>query len=69
MRETVVPESVAVKVGIIGLPDASLCRRLAYRHGAASLTEPLGLLRQHLREHPNPYLSRQVYLQPYLDDL
>ncbi len=42
---------------------------LAYRHGAASLAEPLGLLRQHLREHPNPYLSRQVYLQPYLDGL
>ena len=42
---------------------------LAYRHGAASLTAPLDLLRRHLREHPNPYLSRQVYLQLYLDGL
>lgn len=42
---------------------------LAYRRGAAPLTEPLALLRQHLHDYPNPYLSRQVYLYPYLDSL
>ena len=40
---------------------------LAYRDGAVPLTEPLARLRQHLEEYPNPYLSRQVYLQPYLE--
>lgn len=40
---------------------------LAYREGTVSLTEPLARLRQHLAKYPNPYLSRQVYLQPYLE--
>lgn len=40
---------------------------LAYRNGAAPLTEPLALLRQHLEKYPNSYLSRQVYLEPYLE--
>lgn len=40
---------------------------LQYRRGIEPLARPLALLRRHLRNHPNPYLSKQIYLQPYPD--
>lgn len=38
---------------------------LSYRRGIEPLTAPLTLLRHHLHNHPNSYLSKQVYLQQY----
>lgn len=40
-----------------------------YRTGIFPLLMPLTLLRHHLREHPNPYLTQQVYLNPYPETL
>lgn len=40
-----------------------------YRLGLVPLLVPLTLLRHHLREHPNPYLARQVYLNPHPESL
>lgn len=36
----------------------------AYRVGAAARTLPLRLVRRHLRRHPDPYLTAQIYLEP-----
>jgi len=35
-----------------------------YRNGRQSLAAPVRLLQRHLRRHPDPWLVRQVYLQP-----
>jgi len=40
-----------------------------YLHGIVPLVVPLSLLKHHFRLHPNPYISRQVYLQPHPEDL
>ncbi len=40
-----------------------------YRRGLLPLVVPITLFRHHLRHHPNPYLERQVYLQPHPGEL
>lgn len=35
-----------------------------YRNGRQPLAAPVRLLQRHLRRHPDPWLARQVYLQP-----
>jgi uncharacterized protein YbgA (DUF1722 family)/uncharacterized protein YbbK (DUF523 family) len=39
-----------------------------YRRGSLPLIEPVRLLRRHFAQHPDPYIARQAYLQPYADD-
>ena len=47
-----------------------LCEAIdKYRTGVFPLLVPLTLIRHYLREHPNPYLSDQVYLNPHPDTL
>jgi len=41
----------------------------AYRQSELPLITPITLLRYHLRVHPQPYISRQYYLQPCPDKL
>ncbi|MGA1561858.1 MAG: YbgA family protein [Gammaproteobacteria bacterium] len=41
----------------------------AYRHAYVPLAAPLTLLRHHLRKHPQEYLARQHYFEPYPDAL
>ena len=36
-----------------------------YRLGYVPLLAPLTLLKHHLKTHPNDYLQKQVYLQPF----
>ncbi|MEO4047521.1 DUF523 and DUF1722 domain-containing protein [Pseudomonas sp. CAU 1711] len=40
-----------------------------YRGGVVPLVAPLTLLRHHFRRHPDQYVARQDYLQPYPDEL
>ncbi|MGA0805902.1 MAG: YbgA family protein [Pseudohongiellaceae bacterium] len=40
-----------------------------YRKGILPLVVPVTLLRHHFHQHPDPYIERQAYLQPYPDDL
>ena len=40
-----------------------------YRNGIIPLIVPVTLLRGHFRNHPNEYIQKQAYLQPYPDDL
>jgi uncharacterized protein YbgA (DUF1722 family) len=40
-----------------------------YRQGILPLIVPVTLLRHHFHQHPDPYIERQAYLQPYPDDL
>ena len=40
-----------------------------YRHGIIPLVVPMTLLKHHLRQHPDPYLAQQVYLQPHPENL
>ncbi|AHL35889.1 hypothetical protein CD58_24780 [Pseudomonas brassicacearum] len=40
-----------------------------YRLGIVPLVVPLTLLKHHLRQHPDPYLAQQVYLQPHPENL
>ena len=40
-----------------------------YRHGIIPLVVPLTLLKHHLRQHPDPYVAQQVYLQPHPENL
>ena len=40
-----------------------------YLHGIVPLVVPLTLLKHHFRLHPDPYISRQVYLQPHPENL
>ena len=40
-----------------------------YLHGIVPLVVPLTLLKHHFRQHPDPYISRQVYLQPHPENL
>ncbi|HCU66782.1 MAG TPA: hypothetical protein DF774_13580 [Rheinheimera sp.] len=40
-----------------------------YRLGHAPLLAPLTLLKHHLRQHPQPYLAAQRYLQPFPAEL
>jgi uncharacterized protein YbgA (DUF1722 family)/uncharacterized protein YbbK (DUF523 family) len=41
----------------------------AYRQAYVPLAAPLTLLRHHLRKHPQEYLARQHYFEPYPDAL
>ncbi len=41
----------------------------AYRLGKMPLLSPLTLINHYLREHPDAYLTDQVYLNPYPEDL
>jgi uncharacterized protein YbgA (DUF1722 family)/uncharacterized protein YbbK (DUF523 family) len=40
-----------------------------YRRGIVPLVVPLTLLKHHLRQHPDPYIAQQVYLQPHPENL
>ena len=40
-----------------------------YRNGIIPLIVPVTLLRNHFHNHPNDYIERQAFLQPYPDDL
>ena len=40
-----------------------------YLHGIVPLIVPLTLLKHHFRQHPDAYISRQVYLQPHPENL
>ncbi|MEN8763260.1 MAG: DUF523 and DUF1722 domain-containing protein [Thiogranum sp.] len=40
-----------------------------YRHGKIPLIVPVTLLKHHLRRHPDPYIQRQVYLNPHPQEL
>ncbi|AZC26147.1 YbgA family protein [Pseudomonas sessilinigenes] len=40
-----------------------------YRLGIVPLVVPLTLLKHHLRQNPDPYIARQLYLQPHPEDL
>ncbi len=40
-----------------------------YRQGLVPLIVPLTLLRHHFRRHPDPYVARQVYLNPHPREL
>ena len=40
-----------------------------YRLGIIPLIVPVTLLKHHFNNHPNDYIDKQAYLQPYPDDL
>ncbi|HDS1736668.1 DUF523 and DUF1722 domain-containing protein [Pseudomonas sp. BP8] len=40
-----------------------------YQQGIVPLVVPLTLLKHHLRNHPDPYLNEQAYLQPHPESL
>ncbi|MFJ4348330.1 YbgA family protein [Pseudomonas sp. NPDC089401] len=40
-----------------------------YQQGEVPLVVPLTLLKHHLRNHPDPYLQQQAYLQPHPESL
>ncbi|MGE3298611.1 MAG: YbgA family protein [Porticoccaceae bacterium] len=40
-----------------------------YRNGEVPLSVPIGLLRQHFRTAPDPFIARSWYLDPYPDAL
>lgn len=40
-----------------------------YQRGVVPLIVPLTLLKHHLRQHPDAYLTQQVYLQPHPENL
>lgn len=40
-----------------------------YRRGEVPLIAPLTLLRHHFQHHPNAYIARQYYLEPYPPEL
>lgn len=40
-----------------------------YRTAQLPLIVPVTLLKHHFNNHPDPYINRQAYLQPYPDDL
>ena len=40
-----------------------------YRLGRVPLVVPMTLLRHHFRRHPDPYITRQIYLNPHPPEL
>ncbi|MBK5356477.1 DUF1722 domain-containing protein [Pseudomonas sp. TH41] len=40
-----------------------------YHQGIVPLVVPLTLLKHYLRQHPDPYIAQQVYLQPHPESL
>jgi len=40
-----------------------------YHQGIVPLVVPLTLIKHHFRQHPDPYIARQVYLQPHPENL
>lgn len=55
----------------MSLEDRREMQRLIgqYRRGVVPLVVPLTLLKHHLRQHPDPYVAQQVYLQPHPENL
>jgi len=41
----------------------------AYRLGQVPLIVPITLLKHHFRRHPDPYMARQIYLNPHPPEL
>jgi uncharacterized protein YbgA (DUF1722 family) len=41
----------------------------SYRRGETPLIVPITLLRHYFRRHPDPYMMKQLYLQPHPDKL
>ncbi|MCU7805412.1 MAG: DUF523 and DUF1722 domain-containing protein [Candidatus Thiodiazotropha sp. (ex Lucinoma borealis)] len=41
----------------------------SYRQGKIPLVVPINLLKHHIKYHPDEYLQKQVYLQPYPDSI
>jgi uncharacterized protein YbgA (DUF1722 family) len=41
----------------------------AYRRGQVPLIVPITLFRHYFRRHPDPYMERQVYLNPHPDEM
>lgn len=56
---------------VLDAPDRGELAELieAYRLGLVPLVVPITLLNHHLRRHPQPYVQRQVYLEPYPPEL
>jgi uncharacterized protein YbgA (DUF1722 family) len=40
-----------------------------YHQGIVPLIVPLTLLKHHFRQHPDPYVALQVYMQPHPENL
>ena len=40
-----------------------------YRNGHIPLVAPMTLLRHHFRRNPDPYISEQLFMQPYPEQL
>ena len=40
-----------------------------YRLDQIPLIVPITILKHHFNNHPDPYIAKQAYLQPYPDDL
>jgi uncharacterized protein YbgA (DUF1722 family)/uncharacterized protein YbbK (DUF523 family) len=40
-----------------------------YRHGYVPLVAPMTLLRHYFRRYPDPYISEQLFMQPYPEQL
>jgi uncharacterized protein YbgA (DUF1722 family)/uncharacterized protein YbbK (DUF523 family) len=59
LKESVTAEDKAELVGVIQ----------EYRDGIVPLIVPLTLLRHHLRQIEDPWVERQIYLQPYPREL
>lgn len=52
---------------VLGQGDRNELQQLIgqYQQGIVPLVVPLTLLKHHLRNHPDPYLLQQAYLQPH----
>lgn len=57
--------------GALGSDDRAELQQLIgqYQQGIVPLVVPLTLLKHHLRNHPDPYLNQQAYLQPHPESL
>ena len=56
---------------VLGREDKAELQQLIgqYQQGNIPLVVPLTLLKHHLRNHPDPYLEQQAYLQPHPETL
>lgn len=55
-----------LKRNLVGADKAELVALIEqYRKGIIPLVVPLTLLQHHFRRHPDPYIARQVFMQPY----
>ncbi|WP_122662247.1 YbgA family protein, partial [Pseudomonas viridiflava] len=55
----------------IGAEDKQEIQQLIgqYHQGIVPLIVPLTLLKHHFRQHPDPYVALQVYMQPHPENL